>query len=184
MAGSLSSVNLIAGAGILGNVGGVPISANSTAVASIATYNNLAVIVQFANVKSTGNAVLDSSATVPLQNLAGNIFPAVTNAVPSAYIGNLGNTTVGGFTSLISTEINNIMGNGDLGEFEQVLGAAEGYVISANQLINSVVNANDASSVATYSTQDNVLTGGLSQVTQAFEAFSFDLTALGIGNQS
>ena len=179
MAGFLSSVNLIAGAGILGNIGGVPISANTTAVADIASYDALPVIVQYTNVKNTGNVVLSSSTVVDLENLAGNTFPAVTNSIPSAYTGSLGNTPLNGFTSLVTNEMNNVLGNGDLGKFEQILGAADGLVISTNQLINSVVNANNGSSNATYSSQDNILTGGLSQVTQAFEAFGADLISLG-----
>lgn len=180
MAGVISSVNLIAGAGILGNVGGVPISANSTAVSTISSYESLAVIQQFANVKITGNAVLMSNVVTSLGNLAGNTFPAVTDATPSSYVSSLGDTPLTGFTSLITDEINNIMGNGDLGKFEQVLGSAEGFVISTNQLINSMINANDASQVSTYTTQDNTMTGGLSQVSQAFEAFGADLSALGL----
>lgn len=180
MAGFISSVNLIAGAGILGGIGGTPISANSATITNISSYGNLAVISQYANIRATGNVVLSSNVMPLLNNLAGNIFPAVTDAVPSSYVSSLGSTPIDGFTSLVTTEINNIMGSGDLGKFEQVLGAAEALVVSTNQLINSMVNANDSSSNATYSTQDNTLTGGLSQVTQAFEAFGSDLTALGL----
>ena len=179
MAGYLSSVNLIAAAGILGNVGGVPIAANSTAVSSINSFDSLGVITQFANVKLTGNSVLSSSVTANLNNLAGNIFPVVTNAVPSSYIGSLGNTTINGFTNLVSTEINNIMGNGDLGIFEQVFAQADAYKITTNQLITSAVNANDAAAISTYTTQDNTMTGGLSQISQAYPVFGEDLIALG-----
>ena len=179
MAGYLSSVNLIAAAGILGNVGGVPITANSIAISNINSYNSLGVIVQFANVKLTGNSVLSSSVAASLNNLASNTFPAVTNAVPSSYIGSLGNTTISGFTNLISTEINKIMGSGDLGIFEQVVGQADAYRITTNQLITSAVNANDASAISTYTTQDNTMSGGLSQISQAYTAFGADLTALG-----
>jgi hypothetical protein len=180
MSGFLSSVNLIAGAGILGNVGGIALSANTATVSGISSYNSLGVIVQFANVVATGNSVLSSGAMSSLTNLAGNIFPSVTNAVPSAYTGSLGSTPIGGLSGLLSTEINNIMGSGDLGKFEQVLGSAEGLVITTNQLINSSMNANDTSSNATYSTQDNVITGGFSQVTLAPEAFGADLAELGV----
>lgn len=179
MAGYLSSVNLIAAAGILGNIGGVPISANSTAVSELATYDGLNVIVQFANVKFTGNAVLSNTVTANLNNLASNTFPVVTNAVPSAYIGSLGNTTIGGFTDVISTEINNIMGNGDLGKFEQVIAQASAYQITTNQFINSAVNANNAAANSTYTNQDNTISGGVSQISQAYEVFGADLVALG-----
>lgn len=180
MAGQLSAVNLIAGAGILGNVGGVPVAANASALVNISTFNSLAVETQFATVKSTANSILDSSTVTSLNNLAGNSFPAVTNAVPSAYIGSLGNTPLNGFTSLIANEINNIMGSGDVGKFQQALNISEAYVTTTNLLINSAVNANDASQNATYVSQDNTITGGLSQVTQAFSLLGADLIALGV----
>jgi hypothetical protein len=179
MAGYLSSVNLIAGAGILGNVGGVPISANSAVIQSISDYENIAVVIQFANVRSTGNAVLTSNASVSLRNLASNIFPALTDAVPSTYISSLGNTTVDGFLTLVTSGINNIMGSGDIGKFEQVLNQSVSFQTTTNQLINSAVNANSASADATYISQDVTITGGLSQITQAFRAFGEDLIALG-----
>ena len=179
MNGLVSSINLIAGAGILGGIGGTTLAANAAVIANIANYQNLGVVSQFANVVATGNSVLSGNTSTSLRNLASNNFPAVTNAVPSAYIGSFGNTPIGGFTSLVTTEINNIMGNGDLGKFEQLLGSAQALVITTNQLINSVVNANNDSSVATYTTQDNVITAGFSQVTLAFEPFGTDLLALG-----
>lgn len=177
--GQLSSVNLIAGAGILGSIGGVPISANTNVISSISSYNSLSVVIQFANVKSTGNAVLTANAMPSLNNLAGNIFPAVTNAVPSDYISSLGSTPISGFTGVVSNEINSIMGNGDLGIFEQVLSLADGYVISTNILINSARNANNEAAITTYTSQDTTVTGGLSQITQAFSVFGDDVIALG-----
>ena len=179
MSGLMSSVNLIAGAGILGNIGGVTLAANAAVVSNIASYNALGFVVQFANVVATGSSVLSSGTMTSLKNFAGNTFPAITNAVPTAYIGSLGNTPLGGFTGIILTQVNNIMDNGDLGKFEQVFGSAEGFVMSSNQIINSVVNANNSSSNATYSTQDNIATGGLSQISQAFELFGAELVALG-----
>jgi len=179
MAGYLSSVNLIAAAGILGNIGGVPIAANANALNNLSSYNSLAAVVQFANVKSTGNSVLSGSVETSLCNLAGNVFPSLTNAVPSAYIGSLGNTSIGGFTNLVSTEINNIMGSGDLGKFEQVFAQADGYISVTNQLINSAVNANNTASNATYTSADNTITGGLSQISLAYRDFGADLVALG-----
>ena len=35
--------------------------------------------------------------------------------MPSAYIPSLGNTPTGGFSGVVSTQANNIMGNGELG---------------------------------------------------------------------
>jgi len=179
MAGYLSAVNLIASAGILGNVGGVPITANANVITNISNYNTLAVVSQFANVKSSGSAVLSPTTTNSLNNLAGNTFPGLTNAVPSSYTGSLGNTSVAGLTGLVSTGIDDILGNGDLGIFEQVFSLADGYKSTTNQLINSSVNANNASANSTYTTQDNTLSGGISQISQAYQAFGADLVALG-----
>ena len=179
MAGQLSAVNLIAGAGILGGIGGVPIAANACALINISTFDSLAVEVQFNTVRSTANAILDSDTMASLTNLASNTFPAVTDAIPTAYISSLGNTPLGGLTSLVSTEINNIIGSGDLGKFDQALSISEAYVSTTNLFINSAVNANNASQNATYINQDNTLTGGLSQVTQAFSVLGQDLIALG-----
>lgn len=181
MAGYLSSVNLIAAAGIIGNVGGVALAANSVAVSELSSYDSLAVVQQFGNVKiDVANAnVLTASTTANLYNLASNIFPALTDSVPSNYLGNIGNTTVGGFSSKVTTGINNIMGSGDLGKFNQVFSLADAYRFTTNQIINSAVNANDISAIATYTSQNTTATGGLSQISLAFEVFGTELAALG-----
>lgn len=176
--GQLSSVNLIAAAGILGNIGGVPIAANANAVTSISSYENIPVVAQFANIRLSGNALSNATA-ISLNNLTSSSFPALTDAVPSSYIGSLGNTPVLGFTSVLENEINTIMGFGDLGKFEQMFALSDSYVITTNLLINSARNANSATANSTYTTQDNTVTGGLSQISQAFSDFGDDLLALG-----
>lgn len=177
--GQLSSVNLIAAAGILGNVGGYPLSANAAMTANISTYNGINVVVQFANVRTSGN-VLSNTTKASLNNLASNIFPVLTDAVPSDYISTLGNTPVSGFINgVLVPHVNYIMGNGSPVIFEQVLALSDSYVITNNMMINTARNANDAAAVTTYQSQDVTLTGGLSQITQAFPEFGADLAALG-----
>jgi len=178
--GQLSSVNLIAAAGILGGVGGNPIGANATMLTDISTYTDINVVAQFANIKLTGNSILSGPTAITLNNLTSNIFPSLTNAVPSAYIGTLGNTTVAGFTAnVLLPHVNYILGNGSLGIFEQVLALSDSFVISTNTLINSARNANNAAAVATYQSQDVTVTGGLSTISQAFPEFGIDIAALG-----
>jgi hypothetical protein len=177
--GTLSSVNLIAGAGILGNVGGVPISANTAVISSLDNYFAIPVVTQFANVKLTGSGTLSANADTQLYNLAANIFPALTDAVPISYTSNIGTTPLGGFTGIMYNEINNIMGNGDIGIFQQVFSAADAYRVSSNQLIDSAFNANSASSQSTFVSQEVTMTGGMSQITKAFLAFGADMLALG-----
>lgn len=177
--GQLSSVNLIAAAGILGSVGGIPIAANANVLSSISSYSSLAPVAQFQSVKNSGSTVLDSPTLSSLYNLASGTFPALTDAVPSSYTSNLGSTPLNGFSSLVSTEINNIIGGGDLGKFDQVFTLADVYTVQTNMYINSAINANSNVAISTFSTSDNVITAGLSQVTLAFQAFGNDLLALG-----
>jgi len=165
--GILSSVNLIAGAGILGNVGGVPISANLALGNAISSYTSVNVVARFAAIASSGYVN---------QNIVANIFPALTNAVPTAYQSSLGSATM---TSTAISSNNQLLGNGDLGKFEQVLSSAQAFVSQTNQLIKTTLNANSVTNTTGFTSQDNLSTGGVSSVTQAFAAFGADLAQLG-----
>lgn len=165
--GTLSSVNLIAGAGILGNVGGVPITANSDLTNSLSNYSSVSVVSRFANIVATGYITL---------NVVANTFPALTNSVPTAYQSSLGNATM---TATINNQVTDILGINDLGIFAQVFSAAQGYVEQTNQLIKSTLNADDPNNTTGWTNQDNLSTGGLSEVSLAFSAFGADLAQLG-----
>lgn len=174
-----SSLQLIAGAGILGNVGGVAIAANANTLTTINSFYAVPAISKYTNVVVSGNTVLSNTVISSLLTLASTSFPAVTDVTPSAYTSNIGSLPLTGFVGAIENQIGNIMGNGDLGEFDQVLGAAVGYCQQVNGLINSAINANTAPANKTFQSQDSVITGGLSQITQAFGAFGDDLSRLG-----
>ena len=165
--GILSSVNLIAGAGILGNVGGYPIDANADLGNAISSYTSVNVVARFQAIVLSG--YVD-------QNIVANIFPALTNSVPTAYQGSLGTATM---TSTIEYLNNKILGNGDLGKFEQVFSSAQAFVGQNNQLIKTTLNANALTNTTGFTTQDNLSTGGISSVSQAFSAFGADLAQLG-----
>jgi hypothetical protein len=165
--GILSSVNLIAGAGILGNVGGYPIDANADLTNAISSYTSTTVVERFLAIAASG--YVD-------QNIVANTFPALTDAVPSAYQSNLGNATL---TSTITTLNNNILGNGDIGIFEQVFNSAQAFISQTNQLIKTTINANSPTNTTGFTSQDNLSTGGVSSITQAFAAFGADLAQLG-----
>jgi hypothetical protein len=167
--GTLSSVNLIAGAGILGNIGGVALQANANLTSNISSYTSVPVVSQFASIASSGYISI---------NVVANTFPALTNAVPTAYQGSLGAGNT--MTAVISTQSNDILGSGDLGKFEQVFNAASGYQQQANQLIKSTINATDPNVVTGFTSQDNTITGGFSDITQAFAAFGADVAQLGV----
>jgi hypothetical protein len=165
--GTLSSVNLIAGAGILGNVGGVAIQANANLISNISSYTSVQVVNQFATIASSGYISI---------NVVANTFPALTNAIPTAYQSSLGTGTM---TAKINTQTGNILGGGDLGKFEQIFNASGGYQQQANQFIKSTLNATDPNVVTGFTSQDNTITGGFSDITQAFAAFGADVAQLG-----
>jgi hypothetical protein len=92
--GVLSPVMLIASDGLIQNLG-LAISGNLTL--SIDTYTSTDAIDLYTTVLAnavptigTGNANITQTTFGLLQNLAANTLPAVTNAIPSAYAGNLG----------------------------------------------------------------------------------------------
>jgi len=165
--GILSSVNLIAGAGILGNIGGYPIDANADLTNAISSYTSTTVVERFLTIASSG--YVD-------QNIVANTFPALTNAVPAAYQGSLGNATL---TSTIVAANNQLLGNNDIGIFEQVFNSAQAFVSQTNQLIKTTINANSPTNTTGFTSQDNLSTGGVSSITQAFAAFGADLAQLG-----
>jgi hypothetical protein len=165
--GILSSVNLIAGAGILGNVGGYPIDANADLSNAISSYTSVNVVARFLTIASSGYVN---------QNVVANSFPALTDAIPTAFQSSVGNATL---TGTINTLNNNILGNGDLGKFEQVFSSAQAFVSQNNQLIKTTLNANAITNTTGFSGQDNLSTGGISSVSQAFSAFGADLAQLG-----
>jgi len=165
--GILSSVNLIAGAGILGNVNGPTFGANTGLTSNISSYTSVAVVSQFANVATSGFVTA---------NVVSNTFPALTNGIPTSYQSSLGNGTM---TGAIQYQSNRILGGGDNGKFSQILSSASGYMVTINQLIKSMLNANSPENKTNFVSQDNVISGSLSGWTLAFSATGQDLVQLG-----
>jgi len=87
----------------------------------------------------------------------------------------------GGFTGLISQTASGIMGSGDLTRFGQIFNSAQGFVGQANQFVNSGLNLSGISTTFGPVTggMDNLITGGFSQVSEAFGALGGDLGNLG-----
>lgn len=190
--GPLSPLMMIAGAGLLPGASALPgigsaLGVNSSLTSAISSFTNLPVVSQFSNIVtqatgSLGSGVLDSLRTM------GQDFVAFTNAIPSAFSEALsvvapGGVFDGGFTGLISDTAQGIMGGPlqDLTQFGQIFNAAQGYLGQANQFINS--NLNIGSLAATFNDitggMNSVISGGFSQVTEAFGAFGSDLVKLG-----
>lgn len=167
-----SAVNLIAGAGMLGNVGGVTLAANIALGNAISTYASLPVVSRYANIVSLAAANANSAITFSTTNSAA---PWLTNSLPAAYSNIYGIT----MTNAITAQAGNIMGHGDLGKFDQVFSAAAGLIATTNELITSAQAANSRSTAISFVNVDNTITSGVSSITEAFGAFSFDLRLLG-----
>jgi hypothetical protein len=166
--GSVTSINLIAGAGILGNIGGYPIDANANLTNSISSYTTLSVVSSYASIVNTGYIGY---------NTVSNTFPALTNGVPTAYQSQL--STILPLTTVLNNHIGNVLGDGDIGKFDQILSSSSSFVFTTNQLIASALNAANAKTTTGYVSQDNTITGGVSDLTQAFESFADDFARLG-----
>ena len=182
--GPLSPVMIIATDGFLQDQG---LAINGNLTIAINNYNATTVVSDYTDVLidaalviGNANNEITQSTFSTLQNLAANILPAVTNAVPSAYLaalGPLGNTYTGGFSGIVTAQANRILGNGDLSIFSQVYNIAQSYVTQTNQYINSVVNSNVLDS--TFVNMDALTTGSVSEVNDDLSAFGADLVKLG-----
>lgn len=200
MAGPLSSLMMTATAGLLPDGAADPgigssLDVSADLVTVLDDYSSLPVIQQFTDVMTAALGNLSANTLATLQTVAANVLPALSNAIPSDYAGDLNivapggvfeqydnaNVFVGGFTGLISSMAENIMGQGDLTRFCQIYTTAEGYAAQANQYINS--NLNVGIIATTFGTNnggmDAVTTGDFNQVTEAFGAFGRDLQRLG-----
>lgn len=189
--GPFSAVMMMAGAGFLPGVGSIPglgpsLGINAGLTNALGSFNALPITGQFSNIVSSASNILGSSTFSSLQTLGADIFPALTNAIPGGFAADLGVLAPGGgfgggFTALINDTAAGIMGNGDLGKFSQIFNASQGFVGQANQFVNSTLNLQGISTTfgPISGGMDSLITGGFSQVTEAFGAFGSDLSDLG-----
>jgi len=189
--GPLSAVMSIAGAGLLPGAGaiaglGSSLGVSSALTSALGSFNALPIAGQFSNIVSSASGILGSGTFSSLQTLGADIFPALTNAIPGGFSSALnvlapGGGFGGGFTGLISQTASGIMGSGDLTRFGQIFNSAQGFLGQANQFVNSGLNLGGISATFGPVTggMDNLITGGFSQVSEAFGALGGDLGNLG-----
>ena len=189
--GPLSAVMSIAGAGLLPGAAGIAglgssLGVSSTLTSALGSFNALPITSQFSNIVSSASGVLSGGTFTSLQTLGADIFPALTNAIPGGFSSALnvlapGGGFGGGFTGLISQTASGIMGSGDLTRFGQIFNSAQGFLGQANQFVNSGLNLGGIATTFGPVTggMDNLITGGFSQVSEAFGALGGDLGNLG-----
>jgi hypothetical protein len=170
----LTALQLDASPGLLQNTG---LSANLFLTTEIAVYNSTALIAPYlATLANSTAANLSNSTISTLESLASNTCPALADSVPAGYASlSVGKTL---FTGLISVTAATYMGNGDLTKFVQALNQAQSYADQASIFINTAVNSQTYLS-DTFSTMNNMITGGITEVNLATQPFGADLANLG-----
>ena len=189
--GPLSSVMMIAGAGMIPGASalsgiGSSLGVSSALTGALGSFNGLGITSQFSDIISSATGVLSGGTLDSLRTLGADIFPALTNAIPGDFASALGSIAPGGvfdggFTGLVGSMATNLMGAGDITKFAQIFNGADGFLSQANQFINSGANIGDIAKTFGPLTggMDNLITGSFSQVSQAFGAFGGDLSNLG-----
>ena len=157
----LTPLQLIAGQGLLQNQG---ITASPELTAAEAAYLATPLISAFVQALA-----LDSA----LSTLCANSVPAFSNSLPAAYA-NLGVQ----MTTVMSTQSVYDAGSGDISKFVQALNLALSYGQITNQFINSAVNSQTYLG-NTFTTTNDMITGDLTTVNLATQAFGNDLANLG-----
>lgn len=184
--GPLSAVMMVAGAGMIPAGAALPgvgtaLGVNTSLVSNISNFSALPITSQFSSVVTSATSVLGSGTLDSLRTLGANVFPALTNAIPSSVTSVLGPVANGGLTGLVSNTAAGMMGGGDTGAFGQLLNSAKGYAATANQYLNSALNTDALSSTFGQLSggMNNLTTGGFGQVTTALGTFGADLQKTG-----
>ena len=178
-------LQLIAGAGVLANVGIAKPVALTSAVSSYSTLSFVENILDTVNIANTWG--LSNSVVTTLQTLSANSCPALSASIPTAYANTVVSvqeapiipaTITGGFGNLVLTTADRYLGNGNLNQFAGVFSSVVGYQQQTTELIYSAVNATTYLG-PTFDTMNNLITGDLTGVSLALPALAQDLGHLG-----
>ena len=169
---SLTPLQLDAAAGLLQNEG---FGVNANLLSAISSYKNTTLITPFLNtisVGSTGN-ILSANVITSIEILAANTCPALSDSVPTAY-SSLGTQ----MTTVVINEADiDICGN-NTSKLTQAVNQAEAYTSQTSIFINSAVNS-QTYLADTFTTMNNMITGGATSINLSTPAFGTDLTNLG-----
>jgi len=173
---ALTPLELTAGASLLQNQGLV-VSLNL--VANITAYQNSTLISPLRNTIINGYGNVSANITANLLNLGSSTCPALSDSIPSAYttLSYVSNTNPG-LASVVYNTANVQLGSGDLTKFAQAFSVAGAYAAETNVFLNSAINANTYLA-NTFTNMDNLITGDLTTVNLASQAFGSDLARLG-----
>jgi len=169
--GSLTALQLDAAAGLLQN-NGIAIDANL--ILAISSYENTALISPFLNTISTGAGnILADNVVATLKTLAANTCPSLSNSLPPAYAG-LGTQ----MTNVIIAEATVDICGQNTSKLAQAVNQASAYAGQTSTFINSAVNS-QTYLADTFTSMNNMITGGVTNVNLATGPFGTDLANLG-----
>lgn len=185
---TLSPIQLTACSNLLQNKGLRVAPALTTALAAytgtglISAYNAM----QTAAVAGTGG--ISTANKNALANIASPVCAALANGIPQYYLtlGTFANVTYPvGLSGIIGYKANLYLGsptgvstNYDYSRFAQIFQACDAYASVANQVIISACNSDDYL-CDTFSNNDNMVTGDITKINLATDAFGQDLANLG-----
>ena len=169
---------MIAGA-TLSNNGGVSLA--NTWTAAVGSYTGTTLISSYFSAVSaaySNTAANISNATLSnMVTFCSGTVPALADNTPAAY-SSLGTNALSGFTGIVNSQGSSYLGNGNVTVFAQVFSAAQGYVTTTNDYINTSINSQTYLG-STFTTMNSLITGNLSDTTLAMGTFGADLAKLG-----
>ena len=168
----LTPLQLDAAAGLLQNQG---LAINANLLSAISSYESsplIAPLLDTITVGSTGN-ILSSGIISTLETLAANSCPALSDSVPTAYSG-LGTR----MTTVIVNEAQVDICGANPSKLAQAVNQAYGYMSQTSIFINSAVNSQNYLG-NTFTTMNNMITGGVTTINLATTSFGQDLINLG-----
>jgi hypothetical protein len=169
--GSLTALQLDAAAGLLQNQG-IGISANLTQ--AITQYQDTALISPFLNTIQVGSAnALSAGVIANLETLAANTCSAFSNSIPPDY-SSLGVQ----MTDVILAQAAVDICDSNVSKLTQAVNQAQGYAEQTSIFINSAVNSQKYLG-NTFTSINNMITGGVGTVNLVTTAFGSDLQNLG-----
>ena len=165
-------LQLDAGAGLLQNEG---IGINAEMIAAINSYENTALLSPFLNTIATGGTgnILSANTISSLETLAASNCAALSNSVPPTY-SSLGVQ----MTDVILAEAAVDICGADVSKVAQAVNQAQGYTNQTSGFITSAINSQTYLG-NTFTTMNDMITGSISQVNLATQAFGQDLSNLG-----
>jgi hypothetical protein len=166
--GTLTALQLDAAAGLLQNQG---IAINANLISAIDGYETTTLIAPFLNTINSAN--ITANVVNDLETLAANTCSSLSNSVPSDY-SSLGQQMT---TVVLNQAVLDICSN-NVSKLAQAFNQAEGYASQTSVFVNSAVNSQTYLG-DTFTNINSMITGGITNVNLATQAFGNDLDNLG-----